>query len=388
MYKVHCLNPISAKGTTLLKGKYAHTDDLMLADAIMVRSAVMHDLEVPESLLCVARAGAGVNNIPLDAYAKKGIVVFNTPGANANAVKELVIAGLLMAARDIHGGMEWVESERDDVNIAKDAEKAKKRFAGTEISGKTLGVIGLGAIGVMVANAAHHLGMNVMGYDPYLSVDNAWKLSRNVVHCRDLHQLMAECDYVTVHVPAMKSTEGMISREAIYSMKQGAVLLNFARDILVDEEALEEALKTGHVRKYVTDFPNARSVKMPNALVLPHLGASTEESEENCAEMAAKEIIDYLENGNIKNSVNYPNCDFGPVHGPRIAIFNENIPNMISQFTAVLAAEGINIVDLGNKSKGDVAYTLINTDMDVSDDLVEKLEAIEGVFRVRVIRPH
>ncbi len=388
MYKVHCLNAISETGTKLLRGKYAFTDDVQAADAILVRSAVMHDMEVPDSLLCVARAGAGVNNIPLEDYAKKGIVVFNTPGANANAVKELVIAGLLMAARDIHGGMEWVESERDDVNIAKDAEKAKKRFAGTEISGKTLGVIGLGAIGVMVANAAHHLGMRVLGYDPYLSVDNAWRLSRSVVHCRDLHQLMAECDYVTVHVPALPSTKGMISREAIYNLKRGAVVLNFARDILVDEEAMEEALKAGHVRKYVTDFPNERSVKMVNALVLPHLGASTEESEDNCAEMAAQEIMDYLENGNIKNSVNYPSCDFGPVHGPRIAIFNANIPNMISQFTAVLAAQGINIVDLGNKSKGDVAYTLINTDMDVTDEMIAQLKAIDGVFRVRVIRPH
>lgn len=285
MYKVHCLNAISPKGTALLEGKYEMTDQIGEADAILVRSAVMHEMEVPDSLLCVARAGAGVNNIPLDDYAKRGIVVFNTPGANANAVKELVLAGLLMAARDIHGGIEWIESERDDANIAKDAEKAKKRFAGTEISGKTLGVIGLGAIGVMVANAANHLGMKVVGYDPYLSVDNAWRLSRNVKHCRDLHQLLAECDYVTVHVPAMESTKGMIDRKAIESMKNGVVVLNFARDVLIDEEALEEALAAGKVRKYVTDFPNARSVKMPNTLVLPHLGASTEESEENCAEM-------------------------------------------------------------------------------------------------------
>lgn len=387
MYQVHCLNAISPKGTVLMEGKYEFTKEIGEADAILVRSAVMHDLDVPDSLLCVARAGAGVNNIPLEDYAKRGIVVFNTPGANANAVKELVIAGLLMAARDIHGGIEWIESEREDQNIAKDAEKAKKQFAGTEIYGKTLGVIGLGAIGVMVANAATNLGMKVLGYDPYLSVDNAWRLSRHVNHCKDLYQLLGECDYVTVHVPAMDSTKGMIDRKAIESMKEGVVVLNFARDVLVDEEALAEALEAGRVRKYVSDFPNARSVNMKNTLVLPHLGASTEESEENCAEMAAQEIMDYVENGNIRNSVNYPNCDFGPLEGPcRIAIFNENIPNMISQFTSVLADQGINIVDLGNKSKGNVAYTLINTDQDVTEETAKRLEEIEGVFRVRIIR--
>jgi D-3-phosphoglycerate dehydrogenase len=387
MYKVRCLNAISRKGIDLMEGKYEFTENIGEADAVLVRSAAMHDMEVPDSLLCVARAGAGVNNIPLDDYAKRGIVVFNTPGANANAVKELVIAGLMMAARDIHGGMEWIEERREDENIAKDVEKVKKQFAGTEIYGKTLGVIGLGAIGVMVANAATNLGMRVLGYDPYLSVDNAWRLSRHVNHCKELHQLLSECDYVTVHVPAMESTKGMIDRKAIESMKEGSVVLNFARDILVDEEALAEALEAGRVRKYVTDFPNARSVKMKNTLVLPHLGASTAESEENCAEMAAQEIMDYLENGNIRNSVNYPNCDFGPVESPcRIAIFNENVPNMISQFTSVLANQRINIVDLGNKSKGNVAYTLINTDQDVTEETVKRLMEIDGVFRVRVIR--
>ena len=388
MYKVHCLNAISEKGTDVLKGRYIFTDSLSEADAILVRSAVMHDLEVPESLLCVARAGAGVNNIPLEKYAKEGIVVFNTPGANANAVKELVIAGLLMASRDIHGGMEWIEESADDVNIAKDAEKAKKKFAGREIYGKTLGVIGLGAIGVLVANAAVNLGMHVIGYDPYLSVTNAWKMSRHVEYCNDLTAMLGRCDYLTIHVPAMDSTKGMIGEKEIEAMKDGAVFLNFARDVLVNEEAMEKALESGKVRKYVTDFPNTRSVKMKNTLVLPHLGASTEESEENCAEMAAREIREYMENGNIQNSVNYPNCDFGPVTSPcRIAIMNDNVPNMISQFSAILAARGINIIDMTNKSRGEIAYTMINPECVVGEDVVKELEKIEGVNRVRVILP-
>ena len=387
MYKVHCLNAISSKGTDQLKGNYALTEDIKAADAILVRSAVMHDMEVPDSLLCVARAGAGVNNIPLDAYAKKGIVVFNTPGANANAVKELVIAGLLMAARDIHGGMEWIETFADDENIAKDAEKAKKKFAGHEIYGKTLGVIGLGAIGVLVANAAVNLGMRVLGYDPYLSVANAWKMSRHVEYRKDLNSMLAECDYATIHVPAMDSTKGMIGVDQLNALKDGACVLNFARDILVDEGAMEDALKSGKVRKYVTDFPNTRSVKMPNTLVLPHLGASTEESEENCAEMAAQEIREFLETGSIRNSVNYPNCDLGQLSTPcRITIMNDNIPDMIRQFSAVLAARGINIVELTNKSRGEFAYTVINPDKMVDNVLVDELSAIPGVNRVRVIK--
>ena len=386
MYKINCLNPIAKVGTKLLTDNYTMTDNFAEADAALVRSASVHELELPDSLEAIARAGAGVNNIPLDKCAQKGIVVFNTPGANANGVKELVIAGMLMASRDLVGGVKWVESNKDDENIVKDVEKAKKAFAGGEIKGKKLGVIGLGAIGVQVANTAINLGMDVYGYDPYISVDAAWKLSRHIIHIESLDAICENCDFITIHVPALPSTKGMISEDALSKMKDGVVVLNFARDVLVDEDAMCRALESGKVKKYVTDFPNPKSVHMKNVLVLPHLGASTEESEDNCAVMAVQELMDYLENGNIKNSVNYPACDLGDRSGTRLAIFNRNVPNMIGQFASTLAEAGINIPSMTNQSKGDLAYTLMDVEGDVTDAVLDKLMAIQGVFKIRVIK--
>jgi len=387
MFKIHTLNTISKKGTDRLPENYSITDDIAVSDAILVRSAKMHDMEMPESLLAVSRAGAGVNNIPLDVCAEKGIVVFNTPGANANAVKELVLAGLLISARDIVGGINWVERDRDDADISKTAEKQKKDYAGVEIAGKTLGVIGLGAIGVRVANAASALGMKVYGCDPFISVQNAWTLSHDVIPVKSNDEIFGKCDYITVHVPLMDSTKGLIGRDSIAKMKDGVVILNFARGGLVDNEAISEALSSGKVAKYVTDFPDAESVKMPNTIVLPHLGASTEEAEENCAVMAVDELVDYLENGNIKNSVNFPACDAGEVKSEgRIAILHRNIPKMITQFTAVLAGEGINIDSMLNKSRGDYAYTLFDIEAASSDNMKSQLEAIDGVLKVRIIK--
>lgn len=387
MTKINCLNPISKTGLDLFTADYEIVDKIDDADAVLVRSASMHDMELPKSLKAVARAGAGVNNIPLDKCAEQGIVVFNTPGANANGVKELVIAGMLLAARDVVGGIEWVKSAKDDADISKTAEKQKKNFAGGEIEGKKLGVIGLGAIGVKVANAAVSMGMDVYGYDPYISVAGAWNLSRSVKHIATTEQIFKECDYITIHVPLLDSTKGMINKEAFDMMKDGVVVLNFARDILVDEEAMAEALKSGKVRKYVTDFPNALSVNMENAIVTPHIGASTEESEDNCAVMAVNEIMDFIENGNIKNSVNYPNCDMGVCDKTaRIAIFHRNKPNMIGQFTTVMAKDQINISDMTDKSKGDYAYLLMDLDTAVTDKVIADIEAIEGVIGIRVIK--
>ena len=356
------------------------------ADAVLVRSAVMHDLQFNENLKVIARAGAGVNNIPLDRCAEEGIVVFNTPGANANGVKELVLAGLFLASRDVIGGINWVQEHEEDGDIAKAAEKAKKAFAGCELEGKKLGVIGLGAIGVLVANAACHLGMEVYGYDPYLSVDAAWKLSRNIHHAKSIDELYRECDYITIHVPAMDSTKGMIDKNAISLMKDGVVVLNFARDVLVNEEDMVDALLAGKVKKYVTDFPNPKVAGVKNTIVIPHLGASTAESEDNCAKMAVKEVIEFLENGNIHNSVNYPNCDMG-YRGDktRITILHRNVPNMIGQFTAILAEDGINISDMTNKSKKEYAYTMIDVENEITEDIVEDLNKIKEVLRVRVI---
>ena len=344
MFQYHCLNPISPVGLEKFPGKYENTEELAQADAILVRSADMHSLELADKTVAVARAGAGVNNIPLEEMAKKGVVVFNTPGANANGVKEMVIAGMLLASRDIVGGIEWLEQQEASEDIAKKAEKQKKKFAGCEISGKKLGIIGLGAIGVKVANAAVHLGMEVYGYDPFISVDAAWSLSRSIHHINDVNMIYRDCDYITIHVPLMDSTRNMIGRDEIAQMKEGVVLLNFARDLLVDEEALAEALREGKVKKYVTDFANPLVASTPNTLVTPHLGASTEESEDNCAVMAVQELMDYLENGNIKNSVNYPNCDAGAcVDVGRVTINHKNIPNMISQFAKALGDAGVNI---------------------------------------------
>ena len=385
--KIYCLNEISSHGLELLTEEYDLTTQMEEADALLVRSANMHTMEFPGSLKAIARAGAGVNNIPLERCTKEGIVVFNTPGANANGVKELVIAGMLMAARDIHGGIDWVSANRDDEDVAAHAEKQKKKFAGTEIRGKKLGVIGLGAIGVLVANAAESLGMTVYGYDPFISVNGAWMLSRKIKHSETLDEIFEKCDYITLHVPLLETTKAMINAESLSKMKDGVVILNYARDLLVDEDAMAEALLNGKVKRYMADFPNTKTVKMKNATITPHLGASTEESEDNCAKMAVEQTMAYLENGTIRNSVNFPNCELSAFRGScRLAIFNENKPNMICQFTAVLASEGINILDMSNKSRGNAAYTVIDPEEEISDKIVEKLTRIDGVLRVRVIR--
>ena len=387
MAKYTCLNPIAACGLDLFPDTYEKTEDFAEADVALVSSAAMHDLDFPESMLAVARAGAGVNNIPLDQCAEKGIVVFNTPGANANGVKELVIAGMLLACRDITGGIQWVKDNQDDPGIAKATEKAKKAFAGTEIQGKTLGVIGLGAIGVRVANAAVELGMKVLGYDPYLSVNAAWHVSQHVQHVLSADEIYRQCDFITIHVPLLDSTKGMISREAIASMKENVVVLNFSRDTLVDEAAMVEALEAGKVRKYVVDFPNPTTAGVKNCIVTPHLGASTAESEDNCAIMAVNELVDYVENGNITHSVNYPDCNMGVCSGAgRIAILHKNVKNTISQYTAILGDAGINISDMTNKSRGDYAYSLIDLDAPATDEIVEKLSAIDGVLKIRVVK--
>lgn len=386
MRKIHCINAISKYGTDQFTEDYELTDEVNEAEGILVRSASLHEMQFSNSLLAIARAGVGVNNIPLDACAQEGLVVFNTPGANANGVKELVLAGLFLASRDIVGGIEWCKENKDDANIGKTAEKAKKAFAGCEIKGKKLGVVGLGAIGAEVANAAIALGMEVYGYDPYISVNAAWRLSRDVKHTTSLDTICQECDYITLHVPAVDSTKGMINKAAIDQMKDGVVILNFARDVLVNEDDLAEALKSGKVKKYVTDFANPKSVAMENTIVIPHLGASTEESENNCAKMAVQEIMDYLENGNIRNSVNYPACDMGVKKTAcRVAVLHMNIPNMIGQITGVLAAGKINISDMTNKSRDKFAYTLMDLEHTPDDIMVQKLNAIEGVLRVRLI---
>lgn len=387
MFQYHCLNPIAEKGLKLFSDEYKKTDAIQDADAVLVRSAKMHEMELPDSVKAIARAGAGVNNIPVKECAEKGIVVFNTPGANANGVKELVLAGMLLASRDIVGGIEWVAQQKDREDIDKLAEKQKKQFAGCEISGKKLGIIGLGAIGAMVANAASGLGMEVYGYDPYISIDAAWNLSRTIKHSKSLDEIYTQCDYITIHVPLLDSTKEMINKEAFEKMKDGVVLLNFARDLLVDEKALLEALDQGKVKKYVTDFANPLVAGHEGILVTPHLGASTEESEENCAVMAVKELRDFMENGNIKNSVNFPNCDMGIcVAVGRIAITHKNVPNMISQFTKILGSEGLNIADMTNKSKGEYAYTLIDLESAASKEALDELQAVEGVAKVRVVK--
>ena len=386
-YTYMCLNPIAAVGLNNLTDAYTRTEDFAAADAVFVRSAKMAELTPGANLLAVARAGAGVNNIPHADYAKKGIVVFNTPGANANGVKELVLAAMLLASRDVIGGVEWVKANAADADIAKAAEKAKKAFAGTEILGKKLGVIGLGAIGQKVANAAAALGMEVYGYDPYLSVDAAWNLSRSVRHCKNVEAIYQTSDFITVHVPALESTKGMINAEAIAMMKTGVIVINAARDALVNEKDMLAALASGKVRKYVSDFPNATTAGQKGCLVIPHLGASTEEAEDNCAVMAVKEMRDYLENGNIVNSVNYPACTLGPATKPgRLAILHRNVANMLGTFTSILGNAKVNIDAVANKSRGDFAYTLIDVDTPVSADVVQAIAASEAVIKVRVVK--
>ncbi|CCY53517.1 phosphoglycerate dehydrogenase and related dehydrogenases [Coprococcus sp. CAG:782] len=385
--KVNCLNPIAACGMELLPDTYEITDNYADADAVLVRSASMHDLELSDKLLAVARAGAGVNNIPLDKCAEKGIVVFNTPGANANGVKELVVAALLMASRDLVGGYNWVMENAADPDIAKKVEKQKKNYAGNEIAGKKLGVIGLGAIGAKVANIAVRLGMEVYGYDPYVSVDAAWGLSKYVKHITNVEDIYKECDYITVHVPALDSTKGMINAGAFALMKDGVKILNFARDVLVNEDDIKAAIESGKVAKYMTDFPNPKIAGFKNVVALPHLGASTEESEDNCAIMACKEIKDFIDNGNIKNSVNYPNVNMGVCTDvARITICHKNIPNMLTQFTSVFSKKGGNVSGMISQARGDYAYSILDSDAAPTAEDVAALEAIDGVVKVRVIK--
>lgn len=386
MVNVHCLNNIAKVGLDLFSDDYNTESSFEDAQAVLVRSAKMHDMELSDNLLAIARAGAGVNNIPLEKCADAGIVVFNTPGANANAVKEHVITAMLLASRDVLGGNKWVLENKDDADIAKSAEKAKKAFAGQEIKGKKLGVIGLGAIGQLVANAAIALGMEVYGYDPYLSVNAAWNLSRKVKHIVNVEDIYRECNYITIHVPAMDSTKGMVNKEAFDMMQDGTVIINCARDVLVDESAIAQAIASGKVKKYVTDFPNATNAGMEGAIVIPHLGASTEEAEDNCAVMAVKEIADYIENGNITNSVNYPNCDMGTCKtAGRVAVCHKNVPAVISKITSVMGNEGINIEEMANKSRGEYAYSMLDISEPASDNVIDKLSAIDGVIKVRVV---
>ena len=387
MFKYTCLNPIADVGLNNLTDEYTKTDDFAEADAVLVRSAAMHDMELSDNLCAVARAGAGVNNIPLDKCADKGIVVFNTPGANANGVKELFVTGMLLAARDVVGGIEWAKENADNENISKDMEKAKKQFAGTELMGKKIGVIGLGAIGVLVANVANRMKMDVYGVDPFLSVNNALSLSRDVKIVKSYEEIYKNCDYITIHVPLLEDTKGMLNKEAFDKMKDGVVILNMARDTLVNDDDMKAALESGKVAKYVTDFPNPAVMKMPNVIATPHLGASTAESEDNCAVMAVDEIRNYMENANIVNSVNYPNCDAGVCDTKgRITVCHKNVPAMLNRITNVFSEANINIAHMTNKSRGDYAYCIFDIDSESSADVADKLSAVDGVLKVRIIK--
>ena len=387
MFKYHCLNPLSQTGLDSFTTNYSKTEDINDADAIIVRSAKMHEIELNPKTVCVARAGAGVNNIPLDKYADQGVVVFNTPGANANGVKEMVFAGMLIASRDIVGGVEWSRNNAADPDIAKNMEKAKKQFGGTELSGKKLGVIGLGAIGQLVANAAVHLGMKVYGTDPYLSLSAAWNLSRNVHYVKDVAEIYQNCDFITVHVPLLDSTKNMVDRAAIESMKKGVILLNFSRDVIYDEQAVLDGIEAGKIRHYVTDFPNPLTAGKPGVIATPHLGASTEESEENCAVMAVKEVMDYLENGNITHSVNYPDCNLGVCQTEgRVALMHANSKGVIAKYTSVFGDAGVNIQNMTNVARGNYAYSLIDIDGQVSDSMLERLSTIDEMYKVRIVK--
>ena len=386
MYKYHCLNPIAKVGTSRLGSNYAETADVMEADAILVRSASMHEMEFSPNLKAVARAGAGVNNIPLADCAEQGIVVFNTPGANANGVKELVVAGMLLAARDIAGGIHWVNTYDEEGDIAKVTEKKKKAFAGTEIQGKKLGVVGLGAIGLLVANTALGLGMEVAGYDPYLTVGSAWQLSPAVQQVKTVEEIYQTCDYITIHVPALPDTIGFICKDAIALMKDTVTILNFSRDSLVNSADMVEALNTGKVKNYVVDFPTHDFVGVKGAILIPHLGASTEESEDNCAKMAASEIKDFLENGNILHSVNYPDCDLGlKGAGSRVTVLHRKSADILGLLTALLTEKGTNVTSAINKNRGEYGYTILDLAENAPLELEEQLSEVEGVIRVRVI---
>ncbi len=377
------LNKISKIGTDLLPNNYIVGDDVKNPDGILVRSANMHEYETPDSLLAIARAGAGVNNIPVEACAEKGIVVFNTPGANANAVKELAVAALLLASRDIVGGIEWAKGLTGN-DVAKQVEKGKSQFVGPEIMGKKLGVIGLGAIGVHVANAGIALGMEVYGYDPYLSIQSAWSLSHHVTKAT-LNDIYANCDYISIHCPLVDSTKEFINKTSIALMKDGVRILNLARGALVHNADMAAALEEGKVAKYVTDFPDAATLEMKNAVCIPHLGASTPESEDNCAIMAVKQMREYLENGNIINSVNFPAVDMPRTGKVRLCIFHKNVPAILSNISTQIAEENINIANMINKSKGNYAYTVVDCDNDVSEENIKDIEAVEGIIRVRAL---
>lgn len=384
MYKVKLYNNIAQKGLDQFTEEYEVAEDLDNEDAIVVRSANLHDLDYPETLKAIARAGAGVNNIDIDTCTQKGIAVFNTPGANSNAVKELVMAGLLLASRDIYNGIAWCKTQTENENLEKDVEKQKKKYAGNELTGKSLGVIGLGAIGIQVANLALRFGMDIMGYDPYISVDNAWGMSKWVQHVKDEKELFRNADFITLHLPLMDSTKNTINKENLAIMKDGVKILNFARGGLVNDDDMLEALNSGKVAWYVTDFPSAKLAGHPHVIPIPHLGASTEESEENCAVNAAKEVMEYLENGNIINSVNFPNASAAMSTPYRVTVLHENKPKMISQITDALANENSNIENLINKSKKDIAYTILDLDRAIQPNSLKNIQNIDGVIRVQV----
>lgn len=387
MYKILTMNTISPIYKEILPAEeYEVSPTVENPDAILVRSADLHEFALPQSVKCVARAGAGVNNIPLDAFGEKGVVVFNTPGANANAVKELVLAGMLLASRDIVGGIAWCQSLKGEEGVAKLVEKGKNKFVGPEIMGKTLGVIGLGEIGALVANAGNSLGMKALGFDPYISVAHAWMLSRSIGRAKSQDDLLAASDYVTVHVPLMDATRGMINEEFLAKMKPGAALLNFARGELADNnDAVKAALRSGHLRAYVTDFPNEALLGVKGVIAIPHLGASTPESEDNCVVMACRQIDMYLKNGAIRNSVNYPACDLGAADGQRVAVLHANVPNMVGQITSAIAHDNINIDNMTNSSKGKFAYTVLHLDDVAPEDVIQSLSKVQGVYGVRVL---
>ncbi|MDP2336677.1 MAG: phosphoglycerate dehydrogenase [Bacteroidota bacterium] len=389
MFKIQTLNKIDSEGLKKFPlDSYEIASDFLNPDAIIVRSQKMHDMELSSNLLAIARAGSGVNNIPIEKCTEKGIVVFNTPGTNAHAVKEIVIAGMLISSRDITGAIEWAKTLKGKgAEVAALVEKGKNDFAGTEIRGKNLAVIGLGSIGVLVANAAQALGMNVIGYDPYISVAQAWKLSRNVKKSEGLESLISDADYISLHIPLLPETEGFINKDKLKRMKNGVRILNFARGGLVNNQDMLEAIKSGKVGKYITDFPEDELIDVKNILAIPHLGASTEESETNCAIMAVAQIIDYLENGNIVNSVNFPTTQMGRNGETRIVVANKNIPKMVSQISALLAQEGLNISNMLNRNKAEIAYNIIDIDGPVPKEIKEKISAIEGVISIRILPP-